>query len=119
MDAQNRAALKRLLTKYARALHQQYAPIDADDQEIRERETSLLGHQCGHEFEVTIRSRLHSSGAGDDPTHSDADWWDEPTVTTVRAHDLPTALRRAAASYLEWAMIEGGDDASLAAGGRS
>lgn len=53
-------------------------------------------HECGHEWTFYVKCRGHSSGAGDDPTHSDANYTDDYKPVTVRAHDLKSALLLAA-----------------------
>lgn len=51
-------------------------------------------HDCGHRFEITVRSSLHVSGPGE---HTDADWWsDNDRPVAVRAHNLRDALLVAA-----------------------
>ena len=68
---------------------------DAQQAEVRD-----TGHECGHEFAVTVTSRLHTSGVGE---HTDADWTGDPNVVTVRAHNLRDALLVAATLPLgEW-----------------
>lgn len=63
-------------------------------------EKAETGHECGHEFVITVSSRLHISGPGD---HTDADWSDNLRPVTVRAHNLRAALLVAAARPLgEW-----------------
>lgn len=56
-------------------------------------------HDCGHQWEITIRSSMHSSGiVGQGPkTHRDANWWDSNPPVVVRAHNLRDALLVAAA----------------------
>lgn len=56
-----------------------------------------MGHDCGHEFTITVSSQMHISGPGE---HSDADYSDEVTPVTVRAHNLRDALLLAAAEPL-------------------
>ncbi|GAW50580.1 MULTISPECIES: hypothetical protein [unclassified Nocardioides] len=56
-------------------------------------ELSTHGHECGHRFEITIRSSLHVSGPD---KHTDADWWSDQRPVTVRAHNLRDALLIAA-----------------------
>lgn len=51
------------------------------------------GHECGHRFEIAIRSSLHVSGPGE---HTDADWFSDSGPVTVRAHNLRDALLIAA-----------------------
>lgn len=64
------------------------------------------GHECGHEFVITVSSRLHISGAGD---HADADWSDTYEPVTVRAHNLRDALLVAATRpFGDW-FAEGED----------
>lgn len=63
-------------------------------------EKAETGHDCGHEWTFVVTSRGHSSGAGDDPTHSDANYTDTYEPVTVRAHNLQAALLRAAAMPL-------------------
>lgn len=58
------------------------------------------GHECGHRFEVTVRSSLHISGPGE---HIDADYFDGMKPVTVRAHNLRDALLVAASLPLsDW-----------------
>lgn len=61
------------------------------------------GHDCGHEWTVTIESRAHSSGIYGEPDspHSDANWTDNSGPVTVRAHNLRDALLVAAALPLD------------------
>ena len=65
--------------------------------DLRER-----GHDCGHEWTITVTSRGHSSGVvGEDPpVHSDANYTDPLRPVTVRAHNLRDALLLAAAEPL-------------------
>lgn len=51
------------------------------------------GHDCGHRFEITVRSSLHVSGPGE---HTDADYYDGMRAVEVRAHNLRDALLIAA-----------------------
>ena len=63
------------------------------------------GHDCGHEFTITIESRGHSSGIYGEPDspHSDADYTNTSGPVTVRAHNLRDALLVAAALPLsDW-----------------
>ena len=64
-------------------------------------EQAEKGHECGHRFEITVRSSLHVSGPGE---HADADWWsDNGKPVVVRAHNLRDALLCAAALPLtDW-----------------
>ena len=42
-------------------------------------ELAETGHECGHRFEITIRSAVHSGIAGEGPeSHSDAGWKSAP-----------------------------------------
>jgi hypothetical protein len=50
-------------------------------------------HECGHRWEISVRSTLHISGVGE---HVDADWADDNRPVTVRAHNLRDALLIAA-----------------------
>lgn len=63
-------------------------------------EDNALGHECGHEWVISVISRGHSSGVTEDPSskHSDSGYSEELTPVKVRAHDLRSALRKA--SYL-------------------
>jgi hypothetical protein len=55
------------------------------------------GHQCGHTFEIIVRSKGHYGLAGHGPEeHSDANYWDECRPVQVRAHNLRDALLVAA-----------------------
>jgi hypothetical protein len=67
------------------------------------------GHECGHRFEITVRSSLHVSGGG---KHTDADWWsDNDQPVTVRAHNLRDALLVAASLPLNaWFPDDNEDD---------
>jgi hypothetical protein len=63
------------------------------------------GHDCGHEWTITIESRGHSSGIYGEPDspHSDANWTSTSGPVTVRAHNLRDALLVAATLPLnEW-----------------
>lgn len=55
------------------------------------------GHECGHQFEITVRSTLHASGPGE---HTDANWSTVTKPVTVRAHNLRDALLVAATQPL-------------------
>jgi hypothetical protein len=63
---------------------------------------SEKGHDCGHEFTITVSSRGHSSGIFGEPDspHSDANYSDSHRPVTVRAHNLRDALLLAAAQPL-------------------
>ena len=54
-------------------------------------------HECGHRFEITVRSAMHVSGPG---PHEDWEDWGEPgeilKPVVVRANGLAEALRKAA-----------------------
>lgn len=71
------------------------------------------GHDCGHQFTISITSRGHYGLLGDDGKLArcdDANWDGEPWTITVRANDLPAALLRAASKGLnEWHQ-EGQDE---------
>ena len=74
-----------------------------------------VGHNCGHEFTISVVTRGHYTVVGD-PTHHDApecaagDYL--PTMTIkVRAHNLRDALLLAAAKPLaEWVMPDDEDE---------
>jgi hypothetical protein len=73
-------------------------------------ELAEKGHDCGHEFTITVASRGHSSGVvGEEPPiHSDANYTDTMEPVTVRAHNLRDALLLAAAEPLSsWFPDEG------------
>lgn len=72
-------------------------------------EKAETGHECGHRFEISIRSSLHTSGPGE---HTDADWFGDSGPVTVRAHNLRDALLIAATLPLnDWMPDEDdGDD---------
>jgi len=67
------------------------------------------GHDCGHQFTISVTSRGHYGLLGEDgklERCDDANWDGEPWTITVRASDLPAALLRAASHDLndwEWA----------------
>jgi hypothetical protein len=65
-------------------------------------EVEQTGHECGHRFEITVRSSLHASGPGE---HADANYYTDMRPVEVRAHNLRDALLLAAAlplsDYLE------------------
>lgn len=68
----------------------------ADALELKE-----LGHECGHQFTISMHSIGHYGIHGEGPD-SHRDSVDDPEdfperKVTVRAHDLPSALRKAAA----------------------
>lgn len=59
------------------------------------------GHDCGHEFTVTVSSRGHHGITGQGPeAHADANYADTMQPVTVRAHNLRDALLLAAAEPL-------------------
>lgn len=63
-------------------------------------EQQQTGHDCGHEWTITVESRLHTSGPDE---HSDADWTGTSGPVTVRAHNLRDALLLAAAEpFSSW-----------------
>jgi hypothetical protein len=66
----------------------------AEKSELRE---AGAEHECGHRWEITIRSSMHSSIVGGGAkSHKDAPIWDGHTPVTVRAHSLRDALLVAA-----------------------
>jgi hypothetical protein len=85
-----------------------------------EAETRERGHECGHQFTITVTSRGHYGLAGvggaEDPAGGsymceDADYESEvPMTLTVRAHDLQAALLKAASHGLADWKWEGRDD---------
>jgi hypothetical protein len=76
----------------------------------RETETEKRerGHECGHQFTISVTSRGHYGLLGEDgklERCEDADWDGALMTITVRAHDLPAALLRAASHSLgDWDM---------------
>lgn len=71
----------------------------------RKTERNETGHDCGHRFEISVRSSLHVSGPGE---HTDADYFDGNKPVTVRAHNLRDALLVAATLPLgEWFEDDG------------
>lgn len=70
----------------------------AQQAEQVELKSAGAAHECGHRFEITIRSSMHSSGVvGEGPkSHRDADWWAEHKPVVVRARGLRDALLVAA-----------------------
>lgn len=66
-------------------------------------ESRERGHDCGHQFTITVTSRGHY-GAPDGTHHDAADnGADLPLTLTVRAHNLRDALLRAASHGLaDW-----------------
>jgi len=62
-------------------------------------EKAEKGHDCGHRFEINVRSAGHYGIAGEGAeSHSDAPYFesDVPMVVEVRAHSLRDALLVAA-----------------------
>lgn len=60
-------------------------------------EQAETGHECGHTFEIVVRSRGHYGVAGEPPEgHTDANYWDDNQPVQVRAHNLRDALLVAA-----------------------
>jgi hypothetical protein len=82
------------------------------NREINARERDR-GHDCGHQFTISVTSRGHYGLLGEDgklERCDDANWDGEPWTMTVRASDLPAALLRAASKDLnEWHQ-EGQDE---------
>src|SRR5438132_11130610 len=72
--------------------------------EFLQRETEAeqreRGHECGHQFTISVTSRGHygliHAETGELERCDDADWDGTPMTLTVRAHDLQAALLRAA-----------------------
>lgn len=70
-------------------------------------ERAEKGHECGHRFEISVRSSTHLSGPGE---HTDADYSDGLKPVTVRAHNLRDALLVAATLPLsDWFEDEDAD----------
>ena len=69
-------------------------------------EQAEKGHECGHRFEISVRSAGHYGIAGEGPeAHSDAPYFEDdvPMVVAVRAHNLWAALLVAATLQLnDW-----------------
>lgn len=69
------------------------------------------GHECGHTFEVLVRSRGHYGIAGEGGgSHSDANYWDSSEPVQVRAHNLRDALLLAAALPLSDFIKDPGEE---------
>lgn len=71
------------------------------------------GHDCGHQFTITVTSRGHYGLLDDEGKLArcdDANWDGEPWTITVRASDLPAALLRAASLDLNDWQQEGQDE---------
>lgn len=70
------------------------------------------GHDCGHEWTITVSSRGHYGIAHEGPeSHSDANYADEMRPIVVRAHNLRDALLLAAAEPLgSWLEDEEDED---------
>lgn len=92
--------------------------FDTVDREFIKRalaaEKKETGHECGHRFEISVRSAGHYGITGEGPeSHSDAPFFktDVPMVVEVRAHNLRDALLVAATLPLDdWMPDEGGED---------
>lgn len=84
----------------------------AEGLELRE---AGADHECGHQFEITVRSALHAGMEGAGPkSHKDYPFFDDiqPNSVVVRAHSLRDALLVAATLTLgEWYkdLLEGPD----------
>lgn len=101
------ATIHSLIRTYRQTAAQMDITADECRDRADERETKLLGHECGHIFTITASSITHSGIAGEGPeSHRDAPFDLQTSVDfiiQVRAHDLPTALRKAAAKRLsDW-----------------
>jgi hypothetical protein len=76
-------------------------------------EQAETGHECGHRFEISVRSAGHYGIAGEgSESHSDAPYFesDVPMVVEVRAHNLRDALLVAATLPLnDWMPDEDAD----------
>lgn len=68
------------------------------------------GHACGHEFEISVRSKSHVHLFGSEEFIDDEEFNAPPRVITVRAQDLLMALLLAATRPLKsWAQEEEGE----------
>lgn len=70
----------------------------------RAAEKAEKGHECGHQFEITVRSADHGGIVGQGPeSHIDGYFMDAMRPVTVRAHNLRDALLAAASLPLaDW-----------------
>jgi len=68
--------------------------------------SEVEGPDRGHTFRIAVTSRGSSKVVGEEH-YSDSNWWSEPYVQDVRAHNLPEAMRRAAERPLgSWETAE-------------
>lgn len=84
-------------------------------------EQTEKGHECGHRFEISVRSAGHYGIAGEGPdAHSDAPYFEDdvPMVVEVRAHNLRDALLVAATLPLNDWMPDEETSATPPEGGR-
>lgn len=66
-----------------------------------------FGHDCGHQFTITVTSRGHYGIGEPGKDCVDADYDSKPMTLTVRANNLRDALLRAASHRLvDWQGIE-------------
>lgn len=76
----------------------------------QEADKAETGHECGHRWEINVRSAMHSGIAGEGPeSHKDSEYFEsDPTmVVEVRAHNLRDALLVAATLPLnDWMLDE-------------
>ena len=69
------------------------------------------GHACGHEFEISVRSKSHVHLFGSEEFIDEEAFSAPPRVITVRAQDLLMALLLAATRPLKsWAQEEDESD---------
>lgn len=76
-----------------------YELADNLDRDAHRAEDARMGHECGHQFTISVTSLGHYGLADQGPeSHEDAKANPEPVhfTRTVRAHNLASALRRAA-----------------------
>jgi hypothetical protein len=87
-----------------------YAVGDEMRQMAEKKELKDLGHECGHQFTITVSSVGHYGIAGEGPeSHKDAVPFEDDDIfipVTVRAHNLSDALRKAATLPLSVWMAE-------------
>lgn len=81
--------------------------LDTITEEISRAQRAELvetGHECGHRFEISVRSATHAGVAGEGPeSHSDAPFLDATSTIVVRAHNLRDAFLVAASAPLtDW-----------------
>lgn len=97
--------------QWAGLRRQQFATLSEYIKREQAAEKRERGHDCGHQFTISVTSRGHYGLGAPGKDCEDANWDGPPLTLTVRAHDLQAALLRAATHELrDWKGLEDDDE---------